>query len=223
MAQTCEQIISRIKQLIGRSVNLNTTLDIDNILLDALNEAQRYIVRKLPHITNLQVRDTATLKTVTDQYSYSIASIVSLIAHIRGICIMNGSSSKYVRCLHPEDFDKQWPDVSSVGSGLPKYYTLRSDSIEFNCPISSTYSDKIIRIDYCRWPTEFSSITSTQMSDLNNADYGLILFAWADVLRVLAKGNGELMAISTLKMQMFQEWLNTYKSYYDSLYEELVE
>lgn len=220
MAKTCAQFITRIKQLVGRSINLNSTLDLDNIILDALNEAQLYITRKLPHILELQTKDITTLKCITDHYEYAVPAAV---AHLSDVWILDGSSSVQLTYVHKNEFDAQWPDVPSVGSGLPSCYTRRGSNIEFNCPISSDYNDKVIRFDYCKWPIAFTSSTSTQTSSLINADYGLILFAWSEALRVLAKCNQTILKTADEKLLWFSQWLDNYSDYHDKQTEELTE
>ena len=223
MAKTCVELIARVKQLVGRSTNLNSTLDLDTIILDALNEAQIQIVRKLSHILELQVKDVTSLVTVLDQYEYDLSDIDIPVAHLSQVWILDGESSQRLTYINKDTFDKRWPDVSVIASGLPKYYTRRGNTIEFNCPVSSDYAAKAIRVDYCKWAAEFESITADEESELINADYGLILFAWSEALRVLAKGNTAILRVADEKLLMFSEWFNTYKSYYSMQIEELAE
>lgn len=223
MAKTCAELITRVRQLVGRTTNLNTTLDLDDIILEALNEAQRQIVRKMPHIIELQVKDTTTLNTVTGQYSYSLSGFTYPIAHISNIWILDGTSSQRLHYLDKNDFDVRWPDVSAVSSGLPKYYTRRGNAIEFNCPISSAYNGKDIRVDYCKWAADFEDTSSSATSEIEKADYGLILFAWAEALRVIAKGNAAMVAIAEERFKTFVQWFNNFKSYHNMQIEELVE
>jgi len=224
MAKTCVQLISRVKQLIGRTgaVNVNT-LDIDNIILDALNDAQVQIVRQLPHISDLQVKDTTTLDTVQDQYEYSLSGFSPAIAHLQNIWILNGTSSRRIKYLHKDTFDRQWPDVSAVAASWPDYYTRRGNTIEFNCPISSDCAGLDVRVDYCKWAAPFTDTASTQTSELVNADRGLILYAWSDTLRVIARGNQGVLAAANEKRAWFDEWLDEYADYHDMLTEDLKE
>jgi hypothetical protein len=223
MAKTCTQLISRVKQLIGRSGNVNSTLSIDEIILDALNEAQVFIVRRIPNIMELQVKDTATLDTVTDQYEYDLSDFDPKIAHLMNVWIMDGTSSRRLRYKHKDDFDKFYPDVSAIAAAMPAYYTRRGNKIEFDCPVSSDYNGKDIRIDYCKWAAEFTSVDSTEPSELAQADQGLILFAWNEALRVLAKGNTSLLAVANEKKMLFNEWLDEYADYHDMQTEDLTE
>jgi len=222
MAKTCTQLITRVKQLIGRAGTFSSsTLDLDNIILDALNEAQITIVRKVPNILELQVKDTTTLDAVTDQYEYDLSGFDPAIAHLMTVWILNGTESKRLRYKHKDDFDELYPDVSAIASAMPDYYTRRGNKIEFNCPVSSEYNGYDIRIDYCKWAAEFASAASTETSELSQADHGLILFAWSESLRVLAKGNTGLVAIADEKKLLFNDWLDEYSDYYDLQTEEL--
>jgi len=222
MAKTCAQLISRVKQLIGRACTFSSsTLDLDNIILDALNEAQITIARKVPNILELQVKDTTTLDATTDQYEYDLSGFDPVIAHLMTVWILNGTESKRLRYKHKDDFDKLYPDVSAIASAMPDYYTRRGNKIEFNCPVSSEYNGYAIRIDYCKWAAEFASAASTETSELSQADQGLILFAWSESLRVLAKGNAGLTSVADEKILLFNEWLDEYSDYHDLQTEEL--
>lgn len=223
MAKTCTQLIARVKQLIGRSGNVNDTLDIDNIILDALNEAQINIVRKIPNIMELQVKDTTTLDAITNQYEYNLSGFTIAIAHLMSVWIMDGTSSRRLKYKSKDDFDRLYPDVSAIGAGMPDCYTRRGNKIEFNCPVSVDYNGYAIRVDYCKWATDFASTTSTSASVLSQADQGLILFAWSEALRVLAKGNASLVAIAQEKKMLFNEWLDEYSDYHDLQTEDLTE
>jgi len=224
MAKTCSEFITRIKQLVGRSIGTTAALDLDFIILDALNEAQVQIVQKLPCIIDLQVTDTDSIQTVSDEYEYDLDDFEPPIAHITNIWILNGTSSPCKLMYIPrDDFDERWPDISLIGSGLPKYYTRRGRVIQFNCPISAEYSEKQIRIDYCKWPADFDATNVDDESELPNADYGLLLFAWSETLRVLAKGNVALVQIADEKLMLFGQWFNNYKSYHSLQIEESVE
>lgn len=224
MAKTCAQLIARVKQLIGRAGTFSsTTLDIDNIILDALNEAQIHIVRKTPNILDLQVKDITTLDALTNQYEYNIGSFTIPIAHLMNVWILDGTSSRRLRYRYKDDFDKLYPDVSAIAVGMPDCYTRRGNKIEFNCPVSSDYNGYAIRVDYAKWAAEFASTVSTAVSQLTQADQGLILFAWSEALRVLAKGNAALVNIADEKRLLFNQWLDEYSDYHDLATEELTE
>jgi len=222
MAKTCAELITRIKQLVGRSTNVNSGIDIDNIILDGLNEAQIYIVRNCPHILELQIKDTTTLDTVLDQYSYNLSGFTIPIAHICNVWIMDGSSSIRLKYMEKEHFDRKYPDISDIASGCPYIYTRRANTIEFNCPVDSSYAAKDIRVDYTRWAAPFTLAGTTAVSTLINADRGLEFFAWADTLRILAKGNVSLLRVADEKKLWFDEWLDDYSDYYEKQIEELL-
>ncbi len=223
MAKTCAQLIARVKQLVGRTGNVASQIDIDNIVLDALNEAQVYIVRKVPNIMDLQVKDTTTLDAATDQYEYDLAGFTIPIAHLMNVWILDGTSSIRLDYEQKDEFDKHYPDVASIAAGVPDIYTRRGNKIEFNCPVSSDYNAKDIRVDYCKWATEFASTVSTATSQLIKADQGLILFAWGETLRAIAKGNPSVIAIANEKKALFNEWLDDYSDYHDLATENITE
>ena len=223
MAKTCTELITRIKELVGRNGNVSSSISLDDIILDALNNAQLHIVRKVPNILELQVKDTGTLACVTDQYEYSLAGFDPAIAHLSEVWIMDGTDSRRLRYRHKADFDRKYPDVSEIASGMPGWYTRRGNKIEFNCPVASNYSTYPIRVDYCKWAAEFASTTSTEVSRIQQSDKGLILFAWAETLNAIAKGNTTLIGIATQKKLLFDEWMEEFADYHDMQLEEIVE
>lgn len=212
--KTCVQMIARVKQLVGRAVAGNT-ISIDQIILDALNDAQVAITRRCPHIMSLQTTNTTTILTVLSQYAYSIASVSPAIAHLMDVWILYGLETVQVTFLDMVTFDKRYPVVASESAACPDYYTQRGTQIEFNCPISSDYAGRYLRLNYCKWPTSFLSTTSTARSDLLKASQGLILYAWSETLRAIAKNNATMLQAATEKRQWFEDWLDGYSQYHD--------
>lgn len=218
MAKSISEIITEIKGLVGRSRSVGTDIDLDTILLNAINYVQDLIVKKCPCILELQVKDTTTLDTVEDQYEYSIASLD--IAHLQDVWILDGTSTHKLTFIDLELFDDRFPDVDSESVGLPDYYTRRGSNIEFNCPIDSEYASKDIRLNYCKKPAAFTSSISDATCDINDIDTGLILYGWYKALTVVSKNNPNL---ALAKRVEFNEWLDEYIDYVDMQTENLLE
>jgi hypothetical protein len=208
--KTCAVLIARIKQLVGRNIT-SPNLSLDEIILDALNDAQVRIVRDVPNIMELQVKNT-TLSTILNTYSYSFAAFNPPVAHLQNVWILNGLQSQLIRFKDREDFDLKTPDVSAQNAGFPAKWTRRGNAIEFSCPISAEYVGLSIRADYCKWATPFPSTISTATSELVNSDEGLIYFGWAKAIEVIHKDNPNLYRE---KLAMFESWLEDYSEYHD--------
>lgn len=214
MGLTCSQMIDRVLERVGRK-HTTSTLQLDEVILDALNEAQRKIVRRCPHVMELQVKNVEYLKTISGQYEYDVSDIDPPIAHLQAVWILNGLESEGVPFKRKRAFDSLYPDVSAVSDGFPSYYTQRGDTLVFSCPISSNYANLVIRLDYCQWATPFESVESEEESDINNADTGLTYFGEAEALRAIGGGNSQVLAIADHKEQQFERWLTELQSYHD--------
>ena len=212
--KTCVQLIGRVKQLVGRAVAGNT-ISIDQIILDALNDAQAFITRQCPQIMSLQTKDTTTVLTVLNQYAYSIAAVDPAIAHLMDVWILNGLSTTKLDFLATRIFDNQYPDVASISAACPDFYTQRGTQIEFNCPINSDYAGLYLRLNYTKWPTSFASTTSVARSQLLKASQGLIFYAWSETLRAIAKNNPAMLQAANEKRSWFNDWLDDYSQYHD--------
>jgi hypothetical protein len=215
---TCAQLIDKIKHIAGRGATTTSGLDIDTVLLDALNEAQRKIVKRCPNLEELQVKDITTLDALTGIYSYSIAAFNPEIMFIHDVWILNGTSSFHLEYMEKDDFDLKYPDPSSITAGTPERWTRRGNTIEFNCPVSATYNGLAIRVDYTKKVTPFPTTTSTNKSDIADADDGLMMFAWSKLLRIIARDNPML---AQEKLVQFNEWLDEFEDQHDIEYEEL--
>jgi len=214
MSLTCAQMIDRVLERVGRK-HTTSTFKLDDVILDALNEAQRTIVRRCPHVLELQVRDTTYCKAETDRYEYDLSDIDPPIAHLRQVWVMNGLETHRVTFKSRKWFDSQYPDPSAVSSGLPTYYTQVGHTLVFSCPFSSDYNGLALRLDYCQWAGEFDSVESQEISDIEDADQGLMYYAEAETLRAIARGNASVLAAARLKEGQFHDWLTELQSYHD--------
>lgn len=218
MAKTGVALITRVKQMIGRSLTTTSGLDIDNVVLDALNEAQRRIARRCPQLKELQIKDITTLDALTGVYSYSFAGFTIPILFFHDVWILNGTSSFHIEHKDTDDFDLDYPDPSAVIAGTPEYWTQRGSAIEFNCPVSSSYNGMAIRVNYTRKPVDFASISSTATSTIEDCDDGLIQFCLYRIKKVIDKNNP---ALAAAELTLFNEWLDEFEEQHDMEYEEL--
>jgi hypothetical protein len=219
MALTCAQMIDRVLQRVGRKYT-SSQFQLNEVVLDALNEAQRKIVRRCPHPLELQVKDDTYCKVVTSHYEYDLSDIDPPMAHLQAVWILNGLESHEVTFKNKRKFDSAYPDVSAVAAALPTYYTRRGHTLVFSCPFSSDYDGLAIRLDYCQWASEFEAVTSEETSDIENSDTGLMHWAEAESLKAIARGNATVLAIAKQKERDFDDWLTEFQSYHSVQTEE---
>jgi len=168
---TLAQMIDEVQARVGREDD--TTLITDARLTKFINEAQRFIAKKLKGIPELYGKDTS-LSTITDTVEYSISTIDP--CYIIGVWYIDGSESKRLIYQHHDEFDSKAPDPTHAdfSASKPCYYTRRGTNIQIWPRPSSSYASKTIRIDYQKWPTDLSG---SNTSDLQRMDEGLMLYA----------------------------------------------
>jgi hypothetical protein len=221
MSKTCAELITRVKQLIGRTGTDSANLDLTGIIIDAFNDAQIRIVKDCPHIPELQVKDKTTLTLTTDEYEYDISDFDPPIAHLKTRLWIIGVDVQYKAVFVPlNKFDEAYPDVESIAAGLPNRFTVRGATLEFNCPVSSDYNALPVRLDYTKWATPFDEAEDDAECDIVNADRGLIWFGWSEALRVIAKSDASLLQAANEKLELFENWLTHFADYHDMQAEE---
>lgn len=220
--KTCAEMISRVLGLVGRQ-QTTSVLPLSTIILDALNEAHRKIAERVPNAMELQVTDDTTFDAETDEYEIDLDDLEVVPWHLHRIWIVNGTETAEVRFLGKDRFRRRYPDVESCGSGLPSRWTRDGNTIRFSCPFSSDYDGLSIKIDYTKKPTRFTSISSTQTSDFNDADDGLMLWAEAKALKAIAKTNIQVLRAAAAKESEWVDWLVEYESHRDLETEENTE
>lgn len=219
--KTCANLIATIRARAGRSND--TVLITTSFVLDALNEGQLGIVKRIPRQIDLDKSDSETYQISTDDTSINITTLDP--AHIGGIWILNGSSTRRagLKYLPLDEFRRKYPLVSEESASEPVEYTRQGNTIYFNCPVSSDYNELYLRIDYTKKPDEFDSVDSDETSELSDSNEGLILYTLAKVYNelALAQPKFETKAIKTLAL--FEKWLAEYMEYNDMLLEELTD
>jgi len=200
-----DAMIDEIQARVGREDD--TALITDARLTLFINEAQRYIAKKVKGIPELYSKDTS-LTTVTDQVEYSISTIDP--CHILGVWYIDGSESKRLTYLYHDVFDDKAPDPTHAdfAATKPAYYTRRGSNIQIWPRPSASYASKTLRVDYQKWPTDLSG---TATSDLERMDEGLLLYgefkAW------IAIGGPTGQEQSEQKWALFQDWLRELRDY----------
>jgi hypothetical protein len=214
---TCAQMILKVREFVGRKLTTTSGLDVDAVILDALNEAQRKIVKRCPDLSELQVKDTS-LTARTNDYSYDLSRFDPAIQFIQDVWILNGTSSIHVEYKEQSAFDIRYPVPSANAAGTPRHWTRRGDTIEFNCPLAAAYDGLLIRVDHTAKPTPFALASSTSYSDIRDCEDGLMMFAWSKLLRIIARDKPML---AQEKLVQFNEWLDEFEDQHDMENEEL--
>jgi hypothetical protein len=213
-------MIDRILYLVGRKTT-TSALPLNEIILDALNEAQVKIVRRCPQILEMQISDITSHNATTSQYRYSIALFNPGVAHLQRIWVLNGTSTQEVIFMEKDRFDRNYPAISSIDAGFPDYYTLRGQNVDFSCPFASDYNALDLRFDYCKWATPFASVSSTATSSILTADRGLMLWAESVAWDAIGIGNSILRQLAKVREADFKSWLNEFSNYHEMQTEEL--
>lgn len=200
----------------------DTVLITEDFVLDALNEAQVYIVRKTPRLIDLDKSDTTTYQISTDDASIDISKLDP--AHIGGIWILNGASTRQagLEYVPLPDFRKKYIPIANQSSSEPIKYTRQSNTIFFNCPVSSDYNELYLHIDYTAFATALENGDSSS-SELSNSDKGLILFALAEVYDEIALAQPRFESKALKTRVLFNNWLEEYQNYNEMQLEELYE
>ena len=207
MALTCTQMITEVKELIGRGSD--SVLITDTRVARFLNEAQDFIARKCPGLRDLNVKDTTTFDTVQDQLEYDVSSLSAKVCHLLNVWYLDGTNSLKLDFKMHDEFDEQWPDPTAYDTGKPHSWTYRGTKIELFPVPSSDYAGKDLRLDYTKYPT---TLSGSATSDLDRADDGLIMYAITKCWRHIGGRDAEYQKAKT----EFIDWfVNEYKPYCD--------
>ena len=179
MAQTCTDLISDVKALCGRTSD--SVLITDARVLVWLNEAQRDIADNVPGLHELTKKNvtslecTATLKwslaDLTFDFTYDNTTD-NHCAHTFSVFYKNGLDSEKLTYIPIDEFDECWPDPthSDVATSKCNVWTRRGEYVEI-MPICNTgWHDITWRFDVGIYPRDFTGTSSTDTSDLNDAD-----------------------------------------------------
>ena len=222
MSLSCENLVDEVQAIIGRPDD--TELADTTRVTRWLNEAQRIVAERIPALRPLMVDNTSL--TTDQQLSYNLVDLtvgdetavtmadttVSVINRIFSIGYVNGANSQWLRYTHIDEWDKVVdPSSSDFGEGTPFRYTRRANTIEI-LPIAD--ATKTLRIIGDRWPVDFTT-NSTEASELERADEGLIMFAEAKAWRAIgdeARHNIRMKQFSNANPGYNEEfgWLEEY-------------
>jgi len=178
-------MIAHVRTLLGRTG--------DNELLTQavvgifLNLRQRQIAQMHPRLRDLAVEDT-TLTFATDDYDVSIASLSVNWHHVESVTRENSGQTTYdeLRFVPPATFDKNFPALATLSSGLPRFYTRKANVLYFYPKPSASYNGDTIILRGYKWPATMTLSPSTT-PNVSGSEQALIAGAMAD--GYLAIGN----------------------------------
>lgn len=155
----------------------------------------------------------------SNAYSISIATLAP--AHIGGIWILNGASTRQegLKYRPIAEFREEYIPIANEGDGEPTEYTRQGNTVFFNCPISSDYDGLYLHIDYTDWATDLANDSTASV--LSNSDKGLILFSLAEIYDEIALAQPRFESKALKTRVLFNNWLDEYKDYNEMLLEEL--
>jgi hypothetical protein len=225
MSLSCENLIDEVQAVIGRPGD--TELADTTRITRWLNEAQRIIAERVPALRPLMVDNTSL--TTQEQLSYNLVDLtvgdetassmadttVSVINRVFSIGYADGAQSVWLRYTHIDEWDKIVdPSSSDFALGKPFRWTRRANAVEIR-PIADSGSQNVpLRVIGDRWPTDFTT-NSSEQSELERADEGLIMFAEAKAWRAIgdeARHNIRMKQFSNANPGRNEEfgWLEEY-------------
>lgn len=215
--KTGANLIIAVRQQAARTND--SVLITETFVLEALNEAQLHIVRKLPRIVALDKQDITTYTISTDDVSFDISTLDP--AHIGGIWILNGASTRKqgLRYRSLEVFRRKYTPIANESASEPTEYTRQGNTIYFNRPVSSDYDSLNLHIDYTKWATDLAN--GAVASELPLSNKGLILFALAECYDAMALSQPHFESKALKTRVLFDRWFEGYASYQEMLIEEL--
>lgn len=226
MSLSCDNLIDEVQAITGR-VGDTELVDVTRTTR-WLNEAQRIIAERVPDLRPLHVDiqswctadqlayDCVDL-TVGDETAVTMAdTTVSVINRIFSIGYVSGADSVWLRYTHIDEWDLVVdPSSTDYGSGKPFRYTRRANQVEIR-PIADSGNQNVpLRVTGDRWPTDFTT-NSTEESELERADEGLIMYAEAKAWRAIgdeARHNIRMKQFSNANPAANEEfgWLEEYE------------
>lgn len=186
MALSLDTMIADIRNNVGRPND--ATVITDSRITRWLNDSQRHIVREIIGLVGRDTKDITSIDLVSDQLSYSIASLTPEVAHILRVYYYDANSGSDetvpLDFLALDEFDKRFPRPDRITTNKPAVWTRRANAIEVIPIPSATYSDdsgdKVLRVDYTSYAPDLSDGADTsELSAMENADEGLMYYATA--------------------------------------------
>jgi len=203
-------LITEIQLLTGRVGD--TEIVTSDQCVRWLNRAQLDIANACnAHINLVHKHDTA-ITLVADTYSYSIASLSPSLLHFLKAFYIDGTNSKKLSYVRTEDFDLAYPNPLSQSTGIPDEVTRRGMSLEVYPVPTSSEAGKYLRADYAKRPTAFTTSDLTALTDLTDAEEGLVFYATSKAFKAVA---GEVLAESDRYWQYYLAWLEGYRQEWD--------
>ncbi len=174
------------------------------------------------YFSNLADEAATTVGTVTKLAAKPTLNISSLDpAHIGGLWILNGGSTRRAGLRYREltDFRRKYIPLSEQSPSEPTEYTRQGSTLYYNRPVSRDYQGLRLRMDYTAWATDL--VNNGTVSELPLSNKGLIKFALAECYDAIAFAQPRFESKALKERTLFHAWLDEYKSYQESLIEEL--
>lgn len=232
MSLTCNELITEIKDLLGRSGD--NALITDDRVLRWLNDAQREITKQCPGLHSLYIKNTTsvdttqTLRWALADWTSSISTpsgtsdvtTESRICHIYNLYYVDGNQSQKLNYLPVDEFDENVIDPTSTDYAQwskPNKYTRRGNYLEIYPLCATSYCDKDLRLDAGVYPRDFTITSSSQKSVLEDVDEGFVSYCCYKASSYIGGSSGDSDA--TKWWLVFSDWLEKYRNKNDIMYE----
>ena len=220
MAKTGATIIDEVREAVGRTDDSEVITE-DRVLI-WVNEGQRKIAKQCPGLKALEVKNTTSMDT-TQTLSYKLSDFTSPLAgasdattanqfvHPMALWYVDGADSFKINYMPVDEFDSNYidPTDSDFGYYQPKHWTRRGNNIEIAPLCATGYCNKTLRLDGFVYPRDFTGVSTTSASSLEDADDGIELYA---VYKAWERIGGEEGKVEAVKNKtLFLAWIDEYR------------
>jgi hypothetical protein len=219
MAKYAEELITEVRTRCGRTND--DILISESRVLDWLNEAQGDIVDNCPGLSCVDMI-SKSWDISHDTKRYSTADLTDInddftlgAAFITGVWFIDGNQSVKLTYLPIDQLDQQYPDLTSTdwNQGNTSVWTLRGSTsnglVEIHPACVSADSTKKLQATGTWYAKDFTGVDSTEVSDLSNADQGLIYYALKESWAAIGEARGDSEAGKY--EAKYNAWLDGYK------------
>jgi len=213
-ALTGEELVDEVRALTGRDDD--TVLCTTARILRFLNTAQEKITKACPGLPCRYVEDISGWQCVTTSNQFSLASLADgswVPAHVHEVWYRNGSQGHQMDFMPKDEFDENYPDPTDTDDyspGKPVRWTIKGQAMHVAPFPSSDYKAAALgeatghfRVVYTAFPMDLSN--NSTVSDLSQADEGLIMYAVAEAWGAIGKEDKR-----AVWKQKYQNWLAEY-------------
>ena len=172
-ALTLAQLITRIEDNAGR------TDQSDAQCVDWLNDCLHTLARR-HNWRDLHVPDSSATMTIgTFRYSFPTG-----MKTCHGIRLINGTASKWLIERTRRWLNQYEPYPAGSSNGIPSFYCVDGNSFDLYPPPDTAYT---YYVNYTKWPTAFSSATTTATCEITDIDDVLVAYGTAELFRKLGQ------------------------------------